>query len=251
MIPTQVPDVGQIQQLNKNLSDIIQQGIVGFLLLLGIIGVLLAATLFVMAWSRRNRKPDNAPATEAVTAMAQVATNLAKQQQEDKDYQRKKDDESEKRRQEDNNRYLEVITAFTDSNNRIADNEQASRKLFEKIVNDNNSQAVSFQQLVTIGSAPVQEIAAAAKDIKADTVIILEHIQKIEDQLRNQADCLDITERLIALEELVNDKLKRDTDSQLIAVVSVPAEPPPTSNLLTDTGAAKAEGEGGGLPLAS
>jgi hypothetical protein len=87
--------------------------------------------------------------------------------------------------------------------------------------------------MVNEGSVPLRNLIIETHTIKTDTDAILEHIKKIEEQLQNQADCLDITERLKTLEELVKERLKRDTSTN--AAVNVL----PQATESHDTGAAE------------
>ena len=232
--PTPIPSFQQqiIDQATAAAELAFQQRAIGVLLLAMVAIIIVAIGYTIKQWSQRNAKPDNNNATigEVLVAFGQMNKDLLADIKESKAYQRLKDEQTEKRFEAQNERDIESNMAMSDAVTRLGD-------VLTSINSGNQLQSqtvlamqTDVRKMTEVGSVPLQHVVITSDATKEDTTIILELIKKIEEQLRNQADCVDITDRLKRIEELVIDKLKRDT-------ATFPAAVSNTVNVLPDTGA--------------
>lgn len=217
--PTPIPSnqIVQAVQASQNIIDnAVQQGIVGVLLLFGIAAVLYFATQLLKAYFQRNVKPDNSGVNEAIKAMADGNIRSAEREERLENERRQERVEWRKHIEERDTKFIEAVSHLSDGYNRMGDVLVGQAELQKSIVADHKADVTTITT------------------IKNDTEIILELIKKIEERLQNQADCVDVAERLKKVEELFIEKSKRATDSQPIVVIQPPA------NLIPDSGEPKA-----------
>lgn len=230
MIPT--PDItnnAQFSQWVQSINSIIQLGAVGVLILLGL-------SLLLYLWITRNRKPANADSQVVITMLSGI---VAKQDER----QEKSEEANRTLIKEMSDHYTEGMTTIAEGMNKQADNTSQLAAVLKEI-NDNNKQQSlgvltmrdDIRQMTERGSVPLQNLVTTADGIKSDTEIILEHIKKIEEILQKQADCVDSTERLKRLEELVIEKAKRDTSTNVAVTVNPLPADGQAGNLVADDG---------------
>jgi hypothetical protein len=233
--PTPVPSsqIVQAVQASQNIIDnAVQQGIVGVLLLIGIAAVLYFATNLLKAYFQRNNRPDNTGVNEAVKAMADGQIRSAEREERLEGERRQERMEWRKQIEERDNKFIEAVNHLGDGYNRMGDILVRQAALYETSIADRNADMntitamkADIGQMVNLGSVPLRGLVEESHAIKDDTTVILELLKKIEDRLQRQADCVDITETLKRVEELVKEKEKRTMDIQSIAIV-IPDDQP-------------------------
>lgn len=215
-MPTPIPNLGQLQQLQNNLSDIIRQGTVGVLILVGITGVLIAASVFMVAWSRRNQKPVDTTAgtNAAINAFAEMINAQNKQIEEDRQLRREENEANRQQIKELNERYIESITANADATNRIADNH-------DKLIALWNAE---------IGNKPFQGLIDTVNRIETDVANISKQLipASKDMQKREMQDFLDaindlkkyVNTILVNMQDRINDKRQTGSHKQVPASVT-------------------------------
>lgn len=212
-MPTPIPNLGQLTQLQKNLSDIIQQGIVGVFILMGIIGVLIAAAIFMVAYARRNQKPVDTTAgtNAAINAFAEMINAQNKQIEEDRQLRRDENEANRKQIKELHERYIESISATADATNRIADNH-------DKLIALWNAE---------IGNKPYQGLIDTVNRIETDVGSISRQLIPASKDLqkREMQDFLDaindlktyVNTILVNMQERISEKRQTGTNKQVPA----------------------------------
>lgn len=215
-MPTPIPNIGQLTQLQKNLSDIIQQGIVGVFILMGIIGVLIAAAIFMVAYSRRNQKPIDTTAgtNAAINAFAEMINSQNKQIEEDRQLRRDENEANRKQIKELHERYIESISANADATNRIADNH-------DKLIALWNAE---------IGNKPYQGLIDTVNRIETDVSNISKQLipASKDMQKREMQDFLDaindlkkyVSTILVNMQDRISEKRQTGTNKQVPATVT-------------------------------
>lgn len=208
---TPMPDLGQLQQLQTSLSDIIHQGIVGVFILIGITGVIIAAAIFMIAYSRRNQKPIDTTAgtNAAINAFAEMINAQNKQIEEDRQLRREENEANRKQIKELNERYIESITANADATNRIADNHDKLIALWN----------------VEVGNKPYQGLIDTVNRIETDVANISKQLipASKDMQKREMQDFLDaindlkkyVNTILVNMQDRINDKRQTGTNKQV------------------------------------
>lgn len=116
----------------------------------------------------------------------------------------------------------------------------------------------SYQTLVSDNLAAhttqIDANTATILALKTDMTLRFDHLsEQIEELMKDRSDCVGFKSEWKAFKDEVLGRFPPPVNAIGKTTVTVPEQPlkVDASNLLTDTGAAKAEGEGGGLPLAS
>lgn len=212
-MPTPIPNSTQLQQLNKTLNDIVSQGLVGALQLVGLALVLAAAAFLVMAWSRRNQKPvdTNSGTNAAINAFAEMINALIKGADEDRQLRREEMEANRTQIRELNERYIESITANADATNRIADNH-------DKLIALWNAE---------IGNKPYQGLIDTVNRIETDVGSISRQLIPASKDLqkREMQDFLDaindlktyVNTILVNMQERISEKRQTGTNKQVPA----------------------------------
>jgi hypothetical protein len=225
--PTPIPSsqIVQAVQASQNIIDnAVQQGIVGVLLLFAIAVVLYMAAQLIKAYFQRNYRPDQGQ-DSAIKAMAEMTTRSDEREERQQAQRQQEREEWRKQIEARDGKFIEAVSHLGDGYNRMGDVLERQVALQEAMASDRkfdattiNAMKADLGQMVSEGSIPVRSLIPKVDAIKSDTDVILEHVKRIEELLQRQADCIDITERLIAIEKLVKEKLTRDTQTNPVTV---------------------------------
>lgn len=206
-MPTPMPTNSQFEQLQTTLTEIVKQGVIGFVILIGIAIVLVSAALLVVAWTRRNQKPvDTTSGTNAaINAFAEMINSQNEQIAEDRKLRREEGIANREQIQKLNERYIESISANADATNRIADNHdklialwnaEIGTKPYQGLVETANRIEMSIEQIIKqllpankdMQKKEIQDFQDALNTLREYVMTIAINMQSRVDEKRTTAN---------------------------------------------------------------
>ena len=218
MTPTPVPSNQSLQiaqQLIDSYNQTIQKDVLGFMYLMAIGFIILAAAVFIYFWARRNNKPAPPPTdpiagtNAAIGALAESLTDTNARYDETRDMLREENKANREQYEKITGKYIEALTINSDAMNRLSDKMSGE-------IESNNSLRASLSNMIENGSKPLQGLITKAISMETD-------IAGIKSQRKEDHELLNtILSKLEEIQSIAANMVKRDT-SENQATVSTEA----------------------------